>query len=355
MIRRGSFMRGSDPRRVTPSTLVELARDDVVRREDDFRAARERGLGDDVDRGRLQLDEVDLGVDALELLPQRVASREVARDVDDFRVELVRRRGAGREHGGAAAVERLGRPQAKLGGDDRHVGDRADRLAIGAAGVDDEVGDEDAIGIEAGARVVAAVRDEDPRVRFDRRHRRAAAVEDEQLGVELRREPRASSTFDRERSAREPTAGPPAADRRNARERRSLEVVGGGVAPGTGEREQVVERRRRLEQLRLGRPAPSHRHDHDTAVAERSARDVPRDGGLPDPLAEADHRERRRARPAASGGGSKRKSAPTYGKPSASARDAQSIRSRGPSTGSSERSTTRSASTASSDSTSGTP
>ncbi len=37
-------------------------------------------------------------------------------------------------------------------------------------------------------------------------------------------------------------------------------------------------------------------------------------------------------------GGSKRKSAPTYGSPSASARDAQSSRSRGPSTGSSERS-----------------
>ena len=44
-----------------------------------------------------------------------------------------------------------------------------------------------------------------------------------------------------------------------------------------------------------------------------------------------------------SGGGSKRKSAPTYGSPSASAREAQSRRSRGPSTGSSERSTTRSA------------
>src|SRR3954468_20226393 len=54
-------------------------------------------------------------------------------------------------------------------------------------------------------------------------------------------------------------------------------------------------------------------------------------------------------------GGSKRKSAPTYGNPSASARLAHSIRARGPSTGSSERSNTTSASTASSASTIGTP
>ncbi len=47
---------------------------------------------------------------------------------------------------------------------------------------------------------------------------------------------------------------------------------------------------------------------------------------------------------ACSGGGSNRKSAPAYGSPSASARDAHRKRSRGPSTGSSERSTTISAS-----------
>ena len=52
-------------------------------------------------------------------------------------------------------------------------------------------------------------------------------------------------------------------------------------------------------------------------------------------------------------GGSKRKSAPTYGSPAASAREAQRIRSAGPSTGSSERSTTTSASP--NPSTSGTP
>ena len=44
-----------------------------------------------------------------------------------------------------------------------------------------------------------------------------------------------------------------------------------------------------------------------------------------------------------SSGGSNRKSAPMYGNPSASARDAQRMRSAGPSTGSSDRSTTTSA------------
>ena len=91
--------------------LVELVRDDVVRGEDDLRAARERGLGHDVDRGRLELDEVHLRVDLLELLPQRVPPREVAGDVDDLGVELVGRRRAGREDGGAAAA-RAARPGA---------------------------------------------------------------------------------------------------------------------------------------------------------------------------------------------------------------------------------------------------
>ena len=61
-----------------------------------------------------------------------------------------------------------------------------------------------------------------------------------------------------------------------------------------GEREQVVERRRRLDELRLGRPAAAHRHDDDAAVAGEHARDVPGHRRLPDPLAQADHGERRR-------------------------------------------------------------
>ena len=294
MIRRGSFTRGSDRCDEGENALVELLRDDVVRREDDLRSALEGGLGHDVDRGRLELDEVHVRVDALELLPQRVPPREVAGDVDDLGVEVVGRRGAGREDGGAAAAQRLGRAQPELGRDDRDVGDRADRLAVRPAGVDDEVGDEHAIRVETGARVVTAVRDEDPRVHLDRRERRAAAVEHEQLGLELRGELRALEDVRQERSAREPSPGPPAADRRDARERGRLEMVGRRMPAGAGEREQVVERRRRLDELRLRRPASAHRDDDDAAVGGEDTRDVARHRGLPDPLPEADHGERRR-------------------------------------------------------------
>ncbi len=61
---------------------------------------------------------------------------------------------------------------------------------------------------------------------------------------------------------------------------------------GAGELEQVVERRRHLDELGLGRAAATHRDDDDTAVAGEEPRDVTRHRGLPDPLAEADHCER---------------------------------------------------------------
>ena len=107
-----------------------------------------------------------------------------------------------------------------------------------------------------------------------------------------------SRTLRQERSACEPSPCPPAADGRHAGERRGLEMVGGCVPARAGEREQVVERRRRLDELRLGRPAAAHRHDDDPAVAGEQARDVPGHRRLSDPLPQADHRERRRRRPA---------------------------------------------------------
>ena len=70
-------------------------------------------------------------------------------------------------------------------------------------------------------------------------------------------------------------------------------MVGSGVPAGAGERDQVVERRRRLDELRLRRSAAAHRHDDDATVAGEDAGDVARHRGLPDPLAQADHRERR--------------------------------------------------------------
>jgi hypothetical protein len=66
------------------------------------------------------------------------------------------------------------------------------------------------------------------------------------------------------------------------------------VAARAGEREQLVESRRSLDELRLRRSAAAHRDDDDPTVAAEDARDVPGDGGLPDPLPEADHGERRR-------------------------------------------------------------
>src|SRR6185437_11403214 len=120
-------------------------------------------------------------------------------------------------------------------------------------------GDENAIRVETGTRVVAAVRDEDPCVHLDGRQRGAATVEYEQLRVEFRCKPRTCEDVRRERSAGEPSPRAPAADRRDAGERGGLEVVGSGMPAGTGERDQVVERRRRLDELRLRRSAAAHR------------------------------------------------------------------------------------------------
>ena len=140
---------------------------------------------------------------------------------------------------------------------------------------------------------MAAVRDEDPCVHLDGRQRGAATVEYEQLRVELRSEPRAFEHVRPERSAREPSPRSAAADRRDTGERGGLEMVGGGVPARARECDQVVERRRRLDELRLRRSAAAHRHDDDATVAGEDAGDVARHRGLPDPLAQADHGERR--------------------------------------------------------------
>ena len=140
---------------------------------------------------------------------------------------------------------------------------------------------------------MTAVRDEDARVHIDRWQRRAAPVEDEQLGLELRRQLHAFEHVRLERRAGESSPGTAAADRRNAGERGHLEVIGSRVATRAGEREQIVERRRRLDKLRLRGAASAHRDDDDPAVTGENARHVPGHGRLPDPLAQADHGKRR--------------------------------------------------------------
>ncbi len=216
--------------------------------------------------------------------------------MDDLGVEMLGRSRPGREDGRAPAAQLLDRPQAQLGGNDGDILDRTDRVPVGAAGVDDEVGDEHAVGVEPGADVLGAARDEDPGVDGDRRQSGAAAVEEEQVRAERRGDARALEHVRVERRPGEAAARAPAADRRHSRERRGLEVVGGGVAARARERHELVEAGRRLPDLRLRRPAPSHRDDDHAPVAREQARDVTGDRGLPDPLARADHRQRRQRR-----------------------------------------------------------
>ena len=116
------------------------------------------------------------------------------------------------------------------------------------------------------------------------------------------------------------------------------------MAPGARQLEERVERRRGLGDLRLGRPAAAHRDDDDVAVAREQPRDVARDRGLPDALARPDHGERRQRERLERGGveaevGARR----TGARARARGSRARSARA-GPSTGSSERSTTTSGS-----------
>ena len=93
-------------RREREQLLVESCRDQIVRGEHDAARPRQRVLGDDVDRCRLQLDEVRVGIDEVSRAAAPVG--EVGRDVHDVGVEVRDVRGAGREDGDPA-LERLGR------------------------------------------------------------------------------------------------------------------------------------------------------------------------------------------------------------------------------------------------------
>ena len=145
-------------------------------------------------------------------------------------------------------------------------------------------------------RVLVRSDDENPAVGGDRRDRSAAPVEHDQVGPELLREPDAGEHVRDPDRTREPSAAATAADRRQAGQRRRLEVVGRGVAPVAGEREQVGHRGPDLDDLGPGGPSAPHRHDHDTPVAGEEPGHVPGHGGLPDALPGPDHGDGRRAR-----------------------------------------------------------
>ena len=210
---------------------------------------------------------------------------------------------------------------------------------------DDEIGEQGAVRVEVAGRdrcVLVRADDEDPAVGGDRRDRGAAPVEHDQVGLELLREPHAREHVRDPDRAREAAAAAPAADRRQAGERRRLEVVGRGVAPGAGELEQVGHGRPDLDDLGLGRArrAPSPRRRR-AGRARASAPTWPVTAVLPTrfpvPITATEG-----VAIASKRGGSSRKSAPSYGTPSARARAASLNRAGGPSTGSSERSSTTS-------------
>ena len=82
--------------------ILAVHRPHVAAREHDLDPTLARRLGDDVDRRRLQLDEEDLRVHALQLGAQPLAVGERARDVDDVGAVLL----AGAPRDGVAAGRR---------------------------------------------------------------------------------------------------------------------------------------------------------------------------------------------------------------------------------------------------------
>ena len=263
--------------------------------------------------------------------------------MDDVGLEVRDVGGPGGEHRDAA-LERLERPEAER---------RRHRAGQRAVDRDDEVGDEPAVRVEVRVDVVPVADEQDAPVDRDRRYRRAARVEEDDVRLALGREAGACDDVRDEHLAREPAARTAAADRRHAGDGRDLEVVRGGVPAGARELDEVVDGRPVLDHLGLGRAAAAHR-DHDDVVLLREQRgEVRRQRGLPHALAGADHGDRRQVEVGvrrAGRSGSRRRCTES---PAASACDAQRKRSSGPSTGSSDRSTTASA--APKPETSGTP
>src|SRR5207244_3351671 len=104
-------------------------------------------------------------------------------DGDDLRVQVDGLGRAGREDGNPPALKRLERPQSEVDRDYRYVLQLPNRLELTIAEDDDEVGDQDAVGIQVRGRVLAGPHDEDATVGSDRRNRGAAPVEDDDVGL----------------------------------------------------------------------------------------------------------------------------------------------------------------------------
>src|SRR4029453_18800531 len=94
----------------------------------------------------------------------------------------------------------------------------------------------------------------------------ATAIEDDEVRVALERLAHALGEVRRPRRAGEAAATPAAADRRHTGQRSGLEVIRCRVRAGAREREQVVDSRTDVGDLRLRRPTTAHRDDDDVVV-----------------------------------------------------------------------------------------
>ena len=169
--------------------------------------------------------------------------------------------------------------------------------------------------------------DENPRIDVDRRDGGTTAVEDDDVRFALRRKGCALEDVGSGNGTGQPAAGATAADRDDPGEGSGLEIVRGRVMARTRQVEQRCEGRLHGCDLQAPPVAPSHRYDDHVAIPCEQARDVPRDGCLPDPFASSDHRQReRKARTAAE----RTEVGPLWRSPAARTRLASGSRSRGP-------------------------
>ena len=223
--------------------------------EHDADAARERVLGDDVDRGGLHLDEVRVGLD-------RTSSR-AARRGRRGSPRRARRRRRGARRRSRPAVNTATRPSS--GSAPRPQTPAATRRPLD----DDGRRSSRRYVLRYGSTLVPAPDDEHAPVDGDRRDRGAARRRRRTTSgarSAARRAP--SATFETKTRAREPAARAAAADRRHARRaRRSRGGRTRRAGPAARERDEVVDGRRRLDELGLGRAAAAHRDDDDVAVA----------------------------------------------------------------------------------------
>ena len=229
-----------------------------VAEEDDPRALGLRLHGDGVDRGRLQLGQVDVaaGSAARSRSPASAATaRQVRRRHE--RLDTLDGGRAGREERRRARPSGAARaaPAAAEKGSDPAGGAAAPSAASTSCGPS---------GAVLGERLRRAGAQHAHRaVNLDGRDAGARALEDERAGVERGGERGTGGHVRLGRRACKAAAHTPAADRAHSREDGVLEVVGGGVAASLGgDREQLVEAEAGLREPRLGRAAAAHADDH---------------------------------------------------------------------------------------------